>query len=207
MPISVVVVVVLGAAHAGETTAGPVDQWIRLAVVMRLLPSADDAYMIDYLGEPVGALLLTVGLASYCLILRRGRLCVLAVVGPAATVAVTVAAKPVVDREIHAGNLSYPSGHTAMVTATAIVVGLLVVDHLRRGAVVSCLVIVGGSVVAGLRMAFAQITLDAHYPTDTLGGFCVAVAVVPVTALVVDRLADAYLRSTISAAPAERTGS
>lgn len=196
VPISVVVVVVLGVATAGTTTAGTVDRWVQLVVATRLFPSLTDAYLVDYLGEPVGALLITVGLASCCLLLRRGRLAVVAVVGVTATVAVTTAAKPLADREIHIGNLSYPSGHTAMITAAAFVVGLLVVSHLRRGAVVSCLVVVGCCAVAGGRMALAQITLDAHYPSDTLGGFCVGLVVVPVTALVVDRLADARARRT-----------
>jgi undecaprenyl-diphosphatase len=78
----------------------------------------------------------------------------------------------------------------------AFVVGLLLVDELRRGAVVSCLLIVGCCLVAGGRMAFAQVTLDAHYPSDTLGGFCVALVVVPLTALAVDRLADVWVRSS-----------
>lgn len=206
VPISVVVVVLLGAAYAGETTAGPIDRWIRLAVVTGLLPSTQDAFMVDYLGEPVGALLVTAGVVGCCLMLRRGRLAVVAVAAPAVIVVVTSVVKPVVDRQIHAGNLAYPSGHTAMMTATAFVVGLLVVDTLRRGAIASSLVIVGGCAVAGGRMAFAQITLDAHYPTDTLGGFCVAVAVVPVTALVVDRLADVHVRPSRTAPPVVGTG-
>jgi membrane-associated phospholipid phosphatase len=206
VPISIVVVVVLGAVHAGDTAAGPVDRWVRLLVVARLFPSASDAFMVDYLGEPVGALLITVGLVACCLQLRHGRLAVVAVAAPVAAVAVPTMLKPVVDRRIHAGYLSYPSGHTAMITAAAVVVGLLVVDRLRRGAVVSSLVIVGVCVVAGGRMAFAQITLDAHYPTDTLGGFCVGLAVVPVAALIVDRLADVRAGRVEPAQPVARTG-
>jgi membrane-associated phospholipid phosphatase len=39
-------------------------------------------------------------------------------------------------------------------------------------------------------MAWAQVLLNAHYPTDTLGGFCAALAVVPLVAWTIDRVAD-----------------
>jgi undecaprenyl-diphosphatase len=38
-------------------------------------------------------------------------------------------------------------------------------------------------------MAVALIVRDWHYPTDTIGGFCTAVAVVLGTALLIDRAA------------------
>jgi membrane-associated phospholipid phosphatase len=37
-------------------------------------------------------------------------------------------------------------------------------------------------------MALAQVTADAHYPTDTIGGFCAAMAAVPATAWLVERV-------------------
>jgi undecaprenyl-diphosphatase len=41
-------------------------------------------------------------------------------------------------------------------------------------------------------MGWAQVTLGAHYPTDALGGWCTALAVVPATAWLVDRTADRW---------------
>lgn len=35
-------------------------------------------------------------------------------------------------------------------------------------------------------MAWFQVALGTHYPTDTIGGFCTAMALVPATALLVD---------------------
>jgi len=35
-------------------------------------------------------------------------------------------------------------------------------------------------------MAWSQVALGTHYPTDTIGGFCTAMAVVPATAWLVD---------------------
>jgi undecaprenyl-diphosphatase len=39
-------------------------------------------------------------------------------------------------------------------------------------------------------MGWAQVGLGAHYPTDVLGGWCTALAVIPATAWLVDRTAD-----------------
>jgi undecaprenyl-diphosphatase len=44
---------------------------------------------------------------------------------------------------------------------------------------------------AGLAMAVTLTVLDIHYPTDTIGGFGTAVAVVLAAALVLDRVAEA----------------
>jgi membrane-associated phospholipid phosphatase len=44
--------------------------------------------------------------------------------------------------------------------------------------------------LAAAAMAWAQVLLNAHYPTDTVGGFCAALAVVPAVAWTIDRVAD-----------------
>lgn len=48
------------------------------------------------------------------------------------------------------------------------------------------LLILAGAGAAGATMTWSQVAIGAHYPTDTVGGFCTAVAVVPATALLVD---------------------
>ena len=47
---------------------------------------------------------------------------------------------------------------------------------------------------AATAMAWAQVLVNAHYPTDTLGGFCAALAVVPPTGWLVDAIADRRAR-------------
>jgi membrane-associated phospholipid phosphatase len=64
---------------------------------------------------------------------------------------------------------------------------LLLVDLLWTGKLPGVLLVLGGVVAAGVAMALSQIALNAHYPTDTVGGFCAALAVVPATAWLVDR--------------------
>lgn len=204
--VPVAVVVLLGVGNAGGTTPSAADHWLRWVALDGLLPSLRAALVIDYLGEPEAALVLVAVLATVCLLVRRGRLSLLAIVGPGAAIVVTTAAKPVVDRRIHAGHLAYPSGHTALVAAVGLVVALLVVDLLRPGPTVACFVAATGCTVAGAAMALSQIALDAHYPTDTIGGFCTAVAVVPVTGLLVDRLVEASARRAGSPTPVSGNG-
>lgn len=141
---------------------------------------------VDWTGEPVGA---TVVLATLVIMfLRMGNLraAVLAVAGTGATVAVTTGMKPLVGRTINGGFLSFPSGHTATATAFALVATLVVVG--RNPARAWLLAVV--PLLAAVAMAWVQVLLNAHYPTDTLGGFCAALAVVPAAAWVVDKAAD-----------------
>ena len=59
---------------------------------------------------------------------------------------------------------------------------------LRTASGTSALLIAAGAGVSGGAMALALVTERIHYPTDTVGGFCVAVAVVLTCALVLERL-------------------
>ena len=51
------------------------------------------------------------------------------------------------------------------------------------------LLVLAAAVTFGAVMAWSQIVLSRHYPTDTLGGFCAALVVVPATAWLFDRTA------------------
>ncbi|MFC5996714.1 phosphatase PAP2 family protein [Pseudonocardia hispaniensis] len=196
-----IVVTVLAVHYAGTATAGPLDQRLRAGVWNLFGRARPGALVLDLFGEPVVAALLVAALAALCLALRRRALAVVALVGPALTGVATTTLKPVVGRTIHGGHLAYPSGHTATVTALALVGMLLVASLVRSGRAVGLLLVLGGAGAAGAVMAVAQIVLDAHYPTDTVGGFAVALAVVPATALLVDRFAARWrwLRSPTDA--------
>ena len=184
-----VTLVVLGFVFAGTSAASefgipvehrPLQSWELLALV------------IDWTGEPDGAVVVLAVLVVLFLHLGNRRAAVLAVAGPGVTVAVTTVMKPLVERTINDGYLSFPSGHTASATAFALVTTLVVVG--RRPGRAWLLAVV--PTAAGAAMAWAQVLLNAHYPTDTIGGFCAALAVVPAVAWVVDRMADRRSRST-----------
>ncbi|MGW7417002.1 phosphatase PAP2 family protein [Streptomyces sp. NPDC054863] len=185
-------VTVLGVMYAGHGRPGALDAWI-------IAPTADSiespwrrvALAVDFLGEPVGAAALVALAVTGCLLLRRSRAAVLVVVGPGLTVGVTTGLKYVVGRTIHGDNLSYPSGHTGFLTALALAVALCAAGWFGLGRAAGALLVLGAALVAGAAMGWAQVALTAHYPTDAMGGWCTALVVVPATAWVVDRVADA----------------
>jgi membrane-associated phospholipid phosphatase len=184
-----VALVVVGTTVAGSATPGPWDAWARAALL--LLPDARDAaLLIDGAGEPVGAVVLCGLLAVACLALRCGRLAVLAVVSQGVVGAASTLLKPVFGRTIHDGYLSYPSGHTAGATALAIVAALLVIALLRSGRALALAFVFVAVTVVGAVAGAAQIWLYSHYATDTVGGFCLAAALVIPMAWVLDQVAE-----------------
>ncbi|MEU8876914.1 phosphatase PAP2 family protein [Streptomyces javensis] len=194
--LAALVVCVLGVLYTGHREAGGVDRWI-------VEPTADSvrppwrrlALAIDFLGEPAGAATLIMAAVAGCLLLRRPRAAVLLVAGAAMTVGTATLLKHLVGRTIHGdGNLSYPSGHTAFFTGLALVVALLATGRFGLGGTAGISLVLAAALVAGAAMGWAQVALGAHYPTDVLGGWCTALAVIPATAWLVDRVADAPRR-------------
>ncbi|MGW3131752.1 phosphatase PAP2 family protein [Streptomyces sp. NPDC001076] len=186
------VVAVLGVRYAGHGEPGRVDRWI-------VPPTADSvrppwrhvALALDFLGEPAGSAMVIVACVAGCLLLRRPRAAALVAAGTGLTVGTTTLLKHVVGRTIHGpGNLSYPSGHTAFFTALALMAALLATGRLGLGRAAGTSLVLGAALAAGAAMGWAEVRLGAHYPTDALGGWCTALAVIPPTAWLIDRLAD-----------------
>ncbi|RZB19215.1 phosphatase PAP2 family protein [Streptomyces sp. F001] len=203
--LAALVVVVLGALYADDSKPGMVDARIWAAVDGVGPPWRDVALATDFLGEPVGAATLVAATVTGCLLLRRPRAAVLVVAGAGLTVGTTKLLKPLVGRTIHGdGNLSYPSGHTAFFTALALVVALFATGWFGLGRTVGTLLVLAAALVAGAAMGWAQVALGAHYPTDVLGGWCTALAVIPATAWLVDRMADRLVDRMADAGRRER---
>ncbi|MEU9171228.1 phosphatase PAP2 family protein [Streptomyces sp. NPDC048420] len=190
--LAALVVVVPGVLYAGHSEPGRVDRWI-------IPPTADSvrppwrhvAVALDFLGAPAGSVMLVMVIVVGCLLLQRPRAAVLVVAGAAVAVGTATLLKQLVGRTIHgADNLSYPSGHTAFFTALAFVAALLATDRLGLDGTAGTSLVLAAALVAGAAMGWAQVALGAHYPTDVLGGCCTALAVVPATAWLVDRIAD-----------------
>ena len=186
--LAALVVVVLGVRYAGHHQPGTTDAWIQSAVAGVQSGWQSVALDLDSMGEPVGSVTLVVAVMLVCLLLRRPRAAVLTAAGTVLAVGTTSLLKHVVGRTINGQNLSYPSGHTAFATALALTVALLAAERLGR--LVGTLLVLTAALMAGAAMGWAQVALDAHYPTDVLGGWCVALAVVPATAWLVDWTAD-----------------
>ncbi|MGW1280043.1 phosphatase PAP2 family protein [Streptomyces tsukubensis] len=182
-------VAVLGLLYADRDRPGAIDERIVSAVADVRPPWRYAALAVDFLAEPAGAAILVVAAVTGCLLLRHLRAAVLFVVGTGLTVATTKLLKPLVGRTINGEFLSYPSGHTAFLTAFAVMVALLAAGRFGLGRTAGILLVLAAALVAGAAMGWAQVALNAHYPTDTLGGWGTALAVIPATAWLVDRFA------------------
>ena len=186
--LAAVVLATLGVRNAGRSHSSYADRLLQ-AFVEDWIPQRGRGFrLIESLGDPRSAFVLAVLLAGLALLAGRRRLALLALAGPGLTGVATTVLKPLFDRTLD-GNLAYPSGHTAAFTSLAIVAALLLVNVLRAGPTATVLVVAVAAVGAGSAMAVALTSLDVHYPTDTIGGFCTAVAVVLGCALALDRLA------------------
>ncbi len=193
--LAALLVALLGIRYADAGGPGAVDVRVR-AVVDGVGPSwRYVALALDSSGEPVGAATLVVAVMTGCLLRRRLRAAVFVVAGVGIAVGTTTLLKHLVGRTIHGGHLSYPSGHTAFATALALAVAMLATrrrgrDGLDPGRTAGTVLVLAAALAAGAAMGWAQVVLDAHYPTDVLGGCCTALAAVPATAWLVDRAAD-----------------
>ncbi|MFE0766570.1 phosphatase PAP2 family protein [Streptomyces smyrnaeus] len=193
--LAALVVAVLGVLYAGQGRPGTVDARVWAAVDGVAPIWRHIALATDFLGEPAGAAALVVAAGTGCLLLRLPRAAALIVVGTGLSVGTTTLLKHLVGRTIHGdGNLSYPSGHTAFLTALALAVALPATGRLGLGRTAGTSLVLAAALVAGGAMGWAQVALGAHYPTDALGGWCTALAVVPATAWLVDRAAEAWWR-------------
>lgn len=189
--LAALVAVVVGVVHAGSSSPDGVDRVLTTALRSVWPHPGGGAYAVDGLVSrfPIAGTLLV--LAAVALLTGQRRLSVLALLGPLCVAATTTLAKPLVGRTIHGDNLSYPSGHTGYATAVGLVVGLLLVGLVRpAGRVGAVLLLLVPALATGAFMAVDQVGLDAHYPSDALGGACTALAVVLALALVGDLLLD-----------------
>ncbi|MFE1993507.1 phosphatase PAP2 family protein [Streptomyces parvulus] len=199
--LAALVVVVLAGLYAGGSRPGAPDRRIGAAAEDTGPAWRDVALGVDFLGEPGGAALLVAAAAAGALVVRRPRAALLVVLGPALAVAATKLLKPLVGRTIHDGSLSFPSGHTAFLTAFALAVALLATGRTGPGGAYGPALVLGAATAAGAAMGWAQVVLGAHYPTDALGGWCTALAVTPATAWLLDRTADRQARRPVDATP------
>lgn len=182
--------VVLSVMLAGGSTATDVDTTAATALPRdyRL------ARIIDFAGEPAGALGLGVAMVIVLTAIGRARSAVVAVLAQCVVGGGGIPLKSAVDRTINGGFLSFPSGHTAGLTAFAAVVALALACRagIGRAGTLAALALVP---LAGLLAGWAQVMLNAHYATDALGGFLLALVVVPALAWLVDRVAIRVSRS------------
>jgi undecaprenyl-diphosphatase len=138
-------------------------------------------------------IVMTAVLATLCGLLRRPFHALLALTAPATVGTTTTLLKPVVGRTSQ-GYLAFPSGHSAGVTALAVVAALVLISMAGAQLAPSVLVATAMVLLAGTAIGLALVAEDWHYATDTVGGFCTAIALVIAQAFLLDGLHSAASR-------------
>lgn len=177
----------LAVVVAGTSTATPVDAWAQRIVATHHALHGQWPSLAVVAGEPVTVVAVACVLAAWCARRRRWRSAVLAVLAPGLTGLLETGLKPLVGRTIATGALSFPSGHTAGATALGLTVTLVIAGGAQQRRELWVLVgtfLTGAGAVA---VAVGLVAEHAHYPTDTIGGFCLAAATTVGCALAVDR--------------------
>ena len=165
------------------------------ARVKAILPG--NAKVLERLAWPGGlhAIIgMTVVLVLVCLLRRRYRGAALLVIAiPAASVIAERLLKPLVGRTA-LGFLSFPSGHATGTFALATAITVLLTGAPRVPRAVRLAAALIAFAVASV-VAAAMIALGFHYFTDAIGGAAVGIGTVLATALVIDLVMLAWLRS------------
>lgn len=133
------------------------------------------------LGSPAAVVGGSLLLALLCLVGRRPKAALFALVAAPAAGAVTeFVLKPAVHREQHSSFLLFPSGHTtgAFALAMTVVVLLLPREGTRLLPAIARLVVAVGALAVASVVAVAVVALGWHYVTDAIGGVVTAVVVV-----------------------------
>lgn len=189
----------LAVVYHGSRTAGRLD-----GRLFALLPHASMSGRLDLVAEtaPWVAFAVVVLTTTALLLGRRRRDAAFAVAAPGLAMLVAEGAKRVVDRTTD-GFLAMPSGHTAGITCVAMTLAVLLLRRFPGHVVGAALLGWLGATLLGAAIALVMVVIHAHYPTDTLGGYCVAVATVLGVALAVDALTRRRAReATPEEAPA-----
>jgi membrane-associated phospholipid phosphatase len=170
---SAVLVALLGLRYHDDTSAGRLDSW-----ASDLFAAGDHRSALSLVADavPVLATALAAAVAITCLRSRRWAFAAFAVVGPLVTTVIVEAGKRVVDRTIH-GQLALPSGHTAGTTSVLVVLALVLLARSRRRVLSTAALLLAGVAVGATAVGLTMVSIDAHYPTDTVAGFCTALAV------------------------------
>jgi membrane-associated phospholipid phosphatase len=189
--VALVVATALGVWYAGDPVAGRVDQRTESLVDSVTGDHWRVFARLVQFGAPLSVMVWAALIAGAALLLHRPRHAVLAIVGPGVTGLATTALKPVIGRTFaDYSGYAYPSGHTGGATSIALAAALLVIGLAPTRRAVAVTVVASAALLAGGVVGTGMFTLCAHYPTDTVGGFCFAVAIGLGAGMVIDRVAD-----------------
>jgi undecaprenyl-diphosphatase len=144
-------------------------------------------HLLDRLGGQLSVAELTAALVLACLVTRRWRGAILAVLAvPAAITLTEFVLKPLVGRSIRDYD-TFPSGHaTAMFALAAICAVLLANPPRPRLPRAVRLLLVAGAVLVAAAVPVAMVALGFHYFTDIVAGTAVGIGTVLLITLLID---------------------
>ena len=138
-------------------------------------PTRALAEAVAGLGDPVPFAFALAGIVAIALLRGRGRLALLAAGAPLAAAITTQILKPVLADPrshewlvgLHVSAAAWPSGHTTAAMSLALALVVVVPGRLRPLAAAA-----GG--LFTIAMVYSLMLLGWHFPSDVLGGLCVA---------------------------------
>jgi undecaprenyl-diphosphatase len=183
-----VVCLALAVKYRGTSTGGILDRWVFHWLQQRDGIPFHVVSRLTGLVPPV-FFLVVIALALATLVARRWRYAALVILGPGLSVLVVEVGKSIVGRTLD-GMLAMPSGHTAAVTSVSLVVALLILDHLRSRVVAAAVLGLAAVTLMACVIAVLMVVGRFHYATDTIAGYCAAMATTLGVALAVDAVAN-----------------
>ena len=183
----------LAMAFAGQARPDGLDAAVVAHVRSGLGQYQEQLRVLAKLGGQVPFALLTAALILACLATRRWRGAALAGLAVPGAVALTeYVLKPLVGRTILTGYDCFPSGHTTALFALAATCAVLLTGPARPRLprAVRLLLVLGAALIAA-GVAASMVARGYHYFTDTVAGMAVAIGMVLLTALLIDRAARA----------------
>ncbi len=201
--VAIIVIAVLGMRYADQDMPGHLDRSLDALIGSQLDRVRPVTRALANLGDPVQAALLVAAVAGAAAVARRWSGVLLTIIGTVAAATTTdLILKPLIGR-LRFGHLSFPSGHTTAVAAVAIAAAILLAGaRWPRG--IALRMVAGFTVVAlALGVAISLVAEHIHYTTDTVAGYCVAIATMLAMALFLDYCGPRFRRSTRTASPTQ----
>ncbi len=192
--LAIMVITVFGMRYADQGMPGHLDRSLDALIRTALHRDQPITRALVSLGDPVQAAILVVAVAGAAAAARRWSGVLLTFVGTVTAVGITdLILKPLIGR-LSYGHLSFPSGHTTVVAAVAFATAILIGGARWPRSVTLRLVAGLAAVAVAAGVAISLVAQRVHYATDTVAGYCVALATVLAVALCVDFFGSRFRR-------------
>lgn len=192
--LAIIVIAVFGMRYADQDMPGHLDRSLDALIRHALHRDQPITAALVNLGNPGQATVLVAAVAGAAAIARRWAGVLLTIVGTVTAVAITdLILKPLIGR-LSYGHLSFPSGHTTVVAAVAFATAILIAGARWPRSTILRLVAGLAAVAVAVGVAISLVALRVHYATDTVAGYCVALATVLTVALCLDFIGPRFRR-------------